>query len=119
MSVTGIYEGQMKNFTPFIGFYYNFQTEADAALGGSSSSLPEAPLNRYAQGFDMPYVIEEYGVLNLYAGIRSLDDAWEAMLWGKNVTDEYYWTNVIPGSDTIARQAGRPVTYGVTFSYNF
>ncbi|MCK9504981.1 MAG: TonB-dependent receptor [Porticoccaceae bacterium] len=119
VSATGNYEWQLSNFTPFMGFAYSFQSESDAVLGGSSLTLPEAALNRAAPGFTQPYVIDEYGILDLYAGVRSPNETWELMLWGKNVSDEYYWTNVVPGSDTIARQAGMPPTYGVTFSYNF
>lgn len=40
------------------------------------------------------------------------------MIWGKNVFDQYYWTNVIPALDTSARFAGRPATYGVTLGFN-
>ena len=41
------------------------------------------------------------------------------MLWGKNIFDKYYWTAVIPSSDSSARFAGKPATYGVTFGYKF
>lgn len=119
ISATGNYEWQLSTLEPFIGFAYSFQSESEAVLGGSSLTLPEAELNRAAPGFTKPYIIDEYGVLDLYAGVRSLNESWEVMLWGKNVSDEYYWTNVVPGSDTIARQAGMPATYGATFSYNF
>ena len=41
------------------------------------------------------------------------------MLWGKNITNEYYWTAVIPASDNVARFAGRPATYGITVAYTY
>ena len=39
------------------------------------------------------------------------------MLWGKNIFNKYYWTAVIPSSDSSARLAGKPTTYGVTLSF--
>ena len=41
------------------------------------------------------------------------------MLWGKNLTNKYYWNNVVIANDAIFRLAGMPATYGVTFSERF
>jgi len=40
-------------------------------------------------------------------------------LFGRNLTDEYYWTAVHGWGDAVVRYAGMPRTYGVEFSYNF
>jgi outer membrane receptor protein involved in Fe transport len=40
------------------------------------------------------------------------------MAWAKNVTDTYYWQNVVNAFDSVSRFAGQPRTFGVTFSYN-
>ncbi|MGD9659819.1 MAG: TonB-dependent receptor [Porticoccaceae bacterium] len=63
--------------------------------------------------------IDAYTTLDLRAGIESPDGQWSASLWGRNVTDEYYWTNQFYSQDVIARFAAKPATYGVAFSYNF
>ena len=63
--------------------------------------------------------MDGYALLDLRAGYVSEDEKWKVMLWGKNVTDEYYWTSVIPSSDNMARFAGRPATYGITLGYSF
>lgn len=60
--------------------------------------------------------ISNYTTLDLSAGIPSADDAWSFSIWGRNVTDEYYWTNVGRSIDTYARVAAMPATYGVTFA---
>ena len=38
------------------------------------------------------------------------------MVWGKNLFNKYYWTNVISSADSAARFAGMPTTFGVTLS---
>jgi outer membrane receptor protein involved in Fe transport len=41
------------------------------------------------------------------------------MVWAKNIFNKYYWTNVISSTDSAARLAGMPSTYGVTFGFTF
>ena len=65
------------------------------------------------------YDINEYALLDLQLGVESHDGRWRAMVWGKNITNEYYWNNVVAGQDTVVRYAGRPATYGVTVGFNF
>ncbi len=40
-------------------------------------------------------------------------------LWGRNVTNAYYYTAQVHSLDTYVRYAGMPVTYGVTLSYRY
>lgn len=63
--------------------------------------------------------IDAYSTLDLRAGVESSDGAWSATLWGRNVTDEDYWTNQFVTQDVIVRYSAKPVSYGVTFEYNF
>jgi outer membrane receptor protein involved in Fe transport len=65
------------------------------------------------------YFIKGYSLLDLRAGIESADDNWRLAIWGRNVTNEYYWTGVNLGIDTVSRYAGRPATFGFTFSYRY
>jgi outer membrane receptor protein involved in Fe transport len=65
------------------------------------------------------YEIKSYTLVDVRAGVRSSDDRWRFQLWGKNITNAYYWTNVASYYDTVARYAGRPVTYGATLSFKF
>lgn len=90
-----------RSLEAFVGanITYNSETFAD---------LAESPLMR----------IRPYTVLGLRAGVGSADGAWVATIWGKNVTDETYWTNAGLGYDSLYRVMGRPATYGVSFSYN-
>ena len=36
---------------------------------------------------------------------------------GKNIFNQYYWTNVVTASDFTSRYAGRGATYGVTLGF--
>ena len=69
---------------------------------------------------DIPSLaIDDYALLDMRAGIRAQDRRWQAMLFMRNVTNTYYWTNVARLTDTIRRYAGEPRTYGVQLSTRF
>lgn len=61
--------------------------------------------------------IDPFTVVGLRAGVSSANDTWRVMAWGRNITDEYYWTNATLGFDTVYRNTGDPKTFGVTLSY--
>jgi len=49
-------------------------------------------------------------------GIASANDSWRLSIFGHNITNTYYWTGLNYTSDYVVREAGRPATYGLTFS---
>ena len=104
--------------TPFIGVTVTARSSQDAAIGGGETTLPTGPRYRIAPGVGpYPYTIDGYATVDARIGYEGDDGAWRVMLWGKNIFDKYYWTSVIPSSDSSGRLAGRPATYGVTFGY--
>lgn len=72
-----------------------------------------------AFGSDPLFAIDAYALLNLRAGIKSSDDRWRAEVWGRNVTNKYYWNGVSHVIDSVSRVAGMPATYGVTVSVKY
>jgi outer membrane receptor protein involved in Fe transport len=64
-----------------------------------------------------PYVIDAYTLVNLRAGLEGSDHKWRMELWGKNVFNKYYWTNISSATDTLSRYTGMPATYGVTVTF--
>lgn len=60
--------------------------------------------------------VDSYTLLDLRAGIEAQDGSWRLTAWGRNVTDEYYWTTGNANLDTTVRFAGMPATYGVKLS---
>ncbi|WP_333604780.1 TonB-dependent receptor [Novosphingobium sp.] len=65
------------------------------------------------------YRLKGYALLDLRAGVEGDGGKWSASVWGRNVTNEYYWTTATRASDAATRFAGMPVTYGVAFSYRY
>jgi outer membrane receptor protein involved in Fe transport len=58
--------------------------------------------------------IDAYSLLDLRAGTAFGDGRYRVWLWGKNVTDKYYWSNVFVAGDSASRFVGQPATYGVS-----
>jgi iron complex outermembrane recepter protein len=74
----------------------------------------------YAAFGDNPqFHIPDYTLLDFRAGVQSNDGHWRAEVFGKNVTNAYYLTNIFHAIDTLNRYAGLPTTYGVTLHYKY
>jgi outer membrane receptor protein involved in Fe transport len=130
--------GNFTNFDPF-GVVKNFKGEAfpntpkwqwslaadynfpiSAGLSGFvGANLSGRSSANAALGENAILDIDGYTLLDLRAGFGSADDRWKVSVWGRNVTDKYYWTNAYKIADTSARFAGMPATYGVTFSFRY
>ncbi|UVO51993.1 TonB-dependent receptor [Sphingomonas sp. SUN019] len=93
----------------FLAGQVNHRSKTFAAIGGSFD-----PQRNLARGFE----INDYVTVDAQVGVRS-DAGWRAMVWGKNLTNQYYWTNVVAGQDQLVRYPQRPATYGITFGYDF
>ena len=104
--------------TPFIGITVSARSGQDAAIGGGVTTLPDGPRYRIAPGVGpYPYTIKGYATVDGRLGYEAEEGKWKVMVWGKNILNKYYWTAVVPSSDSSARFAGRPATYGVTFGF--
>jgi iron complex outermembrane receptor protein len=66
-----------------------------------------------------PFIIKAYQVLDLRAGVETVDGKWRASLFGHNVTNTYYWTSENHLQDANSRLAGMPATYGVSLSFRY
>lgn len=109
----------------FMGATLTGQSDSDAVFGAEGLSVAEAgtlkgaPEGSYRALDDTPFVIDDFYTVDARIGYQSADQSWKVMLFGKNITDEYYYTTVIPSFDSIGRFAGKPVTYGVKVSYDY
>jgi len=84
---------------------------------GSSLSHP------VGDGGDPLQEIGSYGLVNASVGLQS-DSGWDITLWGKNLTDKDYFTNISRapvGSepDYVIARIGMERSYGVNLSYRF
>ncbi|WP_324261018.1 TonB-dependent receptor [Altererythrobacter sp. H2] len=130
--------GTFTNFDPF-GVVRNFKGEAfpntpkwqwtvaadyafplsaslNGFVGANASGRSDA---NGALGENPILAIDGYTLLDLRAGIESEDERWKVTLWGRNVTNQYYWTNAYKISDVSARFAGMPATYGASLSFRY
>jgi iron complex outermembrane receptor protein len=63
---------------------------------------------------------ESFSTTNIRMGIGSDDGQWRVTLWGRNITDEYYYPAAYKGGNgPYVRSAGLPRTYGINLSYNY
>ncbi|MEZ5481738.1 MAG: TonB-dependent receptor [Porticoccaceae bacterium] len=116
--------------TLFMGVNVVGQSDSDAVFDGDDLTI-EGTIPRGVPavtgvdaGFhksitDNYFVIEDYFTVGARIGYESDDGHLRVMLWGKNITDEYYWNSVIASSEGAGRSAGRPRTYGITVGYKY
>lgn len=103
--------------TPFIGFSLTGRSSSDAVPGGGRIPFSTGPNARILAGAAPIYKLDGYTTIDARLGYEAADESWRIMIWGKNVFDKYYVTNTITSSDSVARFAGRPATYGVTIGF--
>jgi iron complex outermembrane receptor protein len=121
--------GVLQNFTgEAFPYTPNYQASVDAEYtwtindqlsGYVGGDLSYQSVTNGALGNASILEIKPYTLLDLRLGVQSRSGAWRLGLWGRNVTDTYYWTTAIRDNDTINRYAGMPATYGVSFDYRF
>lgn len=120
--VLASFQGQHFPYTPKwslngnIDYSFALDENLEAFVGGdltyrSAASGDFVPDERVA--------VDGYTLLDLRAGLEAADKTWRVSLYGRNVTDKYYWTTATRRADAIVRFAGMPATYGVDFSVNF
>ncbi|MFT3975789.1 MAG: TonB-dependent receptor [Sphingomonas bacterium] len=100
----------------FIGASITYRSDTISVVGGDTTP---AAVTAKEGGVTDVYGIGSYALVDGQIGIKSADDRWRAFVWGKNITNSYYWTNVVSGYDTVTRFAGMPATYGVTVGFSF
>ena len=66
-----------------------------------------------------PLAIKDYGILNASLAIYDLGGLWEASVWGRNITDAYYWSSAATNANTAVRFPGRSASYGATVRLKF
>ena len=87
----------------------SYQSKTVAAFGAEHADAIGAP----------SLAIKAYSLLNLSAGLQSPNKKWLVEVYGRNVTNTYYWNTVYWVGDTTLRLAGKPATYGVRLSYRY
>lgn len=115
IAVSGNYNPPLSpSLNLLLGATINYRSETIATLGGDVN-----PTTINAASTNCVYCIRDYAVIDAQLGVEDSGGRWRAFVWGKNIGNAYYWSNVVSGYDTVSRFAGRPATYGVTLSYKY
>ncbi len=88
----------------------------DAFIGASPSYRSAT---KAAFGTNPLLSVDSYTLLDLRAGIESFNGNWRAEIYGNNVTDQFYWTQITREIDALTRTVGMPATYGIRLSYKY
>lgn len=64
--------------------------------------------------------LDERTTYNARLALSRVDSPWRVMLWGRNITDEYYFVGAMGGTNGgYSRIVGMPRTYGVSVELDF
>ncbi len=86
----------------FVGGNVNYRSSTTAGFG------------------DIPILdIDGYTLVDLQGGVSASGGDWKVMGYVRNLTNEYYATNVARLNDTVRRFTGMPRTYGIELTKNF
>ncbi len=103
-------------FSGDIEYRFTFGNDLEGFLGASPSYRSAT---KAAFGTNPILGIESYFLLDLRAGFESEDGTWRVEVYGNNLTNKFYWTQVTREIDALTRTAAMPVTYGVRLSYKY
>lgn len=93
----------------------NYTGSAQADYDGKGNTDTSGNPYQYDSRFD----IDSYTLVGARAGIAATDGSWNTYLWGRNLSNEYYYTNVSQATDMLSRYPGMPRTYGITLEYHW
>jgi len=108
-SVGARYEFETADLRPYVSTRLSFQSRTQSSFGGASIAVPGYP-SLYNKG---------YALLDLAVGVKAADGRWHAEIWGRNVTNTYYWNTAAYNIDTVVRRTGMPATFGITAGFSF
>jgi iron complex outermembrane receptor protein len=96
---------------------YRFPVSSDrTAFFGASETYHSSTYSDLAHSPSA--FIAPYAVTDLRAGL-SFVNGLEVMVWGKNVTNKYYWNLAYGQADSTVRYANMPATFGITARYQY
>jgi len=120
---TGTFDGSRIPYTP--KWQLSGNANYEFAVGANSKAFVGGQISHRtatssAIGSPDFFTLPAYTIVDLQTGVDFDEGRYRVMIWGKNVTDEFYITNVASAVvDGISRYAGRPATYGATVSFHY
>lgn len=103
-------------FSGDVSYTWPVSNDTEAFVGTSLSSRSSTN----AEFGEIPQLdIDGYTLLDLRAGVQSMDGRWQLSAWMRNIGNTFYTSNATITSDTVVQYTGQPRRYGVTLTYNF
>lgn len=99
------------------GATVTYRSSVDAYPAGGTLQVPDNGVNRWTDR--VPFEIDSYTIVDARLAYAFPGDRMVISAWAKNVSDEFYVTNVISYNNAITRTVGMPATYGVAFTMNW
>lgn len=94
----------------YVGASVTYNSQTTTALANTTTAFVDR---------DSRFIVKEYALLDLRAGVKFNDDKLRVGAWVRNLTNTFYWTNVQDNLASISRFAGMPRTYGVQLSWRY
>ena len=111
------------DLTAFVSATY--ETDLGEMLDGFVRAEWQFTGDQFFSVFNRPTIAQDgYHLFNASAGISAADDRWSVQVWGRNIFDKEYFSNLFE-SGVIATLVipqgfvGPPATYGVTVGFEF
>jgi len=99
----------------FGGYIAGYDGSGNPIYTANNGQTPGTPLPTNHP--NDPLKVPGYGLLDLRAGLSK--DSWRFQVWGRNVTNQWYWTGAAHVNDVLLRYTGMPTTIGFTLTYRY
>jgi len=115
------YDNKRLPFAPLQAYSLLLQYQ----LGQWSKMTPAIRLHidhvgdHYLDTANLDFEKQQYTLFNAQFSLRSRDDRLSVTLWGKNLTNEHYFTSVLTGFSARIYSFNRPRQVGITVDYRF
>ena len=115
------FSGKEFNYAP--PWSANFDAEYKVPVGGSLKAFVGGSVTYRARTFadlgeNPDFRMPAYTLLDARIGVES-EDGWRLSIYGRNLSNKYYWNSVASAGDGAVRFTGEPRTFGATFSYRY
>jgi len=94
----------------YVGASVTYNSQTTTALSNTTTQFVTE---------DQRYIIKEYAVVDIRAGVKLNNDKIRIGGYVRNLTNSFYWTNVQDNLASISRFTGMPRTYGLQLSWRY
>ncbi|WP_203294705.1 TonB-dependent receptor [Maricaulis parjimensis] len=105
-------------FTGAVTLLYDRTVSDNVGFRAALNARHQTEANGNLEGAAL-FQVDGYTLMNASASLYDLDDSWEVSIWGRNLADEYYWTAVASGANSVVRFPGEARTWGISLTRRY